>query len=32
MEVSFIYDLIVCMYLGKVAWVDFKTSCPINDF
>ena len=25
MEASFIYDLIVCMYLGKIAWVDFKT-------
>ena len=24
MEASFIYDLIVCMYLGKIAWVDFK--------
>ena len=25
MEASFVYDLIVCMYLGKIAWVDFKT-------
>lgn len=25
MKINFIFDVIICMYLGKIAWIDFKT-------